>query len=540
FNLCASVIDTVTAQVAKNKVVPTFITSGAKWGLQKKAEALSKFAEGLFYEQDAHNKVTYQARDAAVWGDGYIYVYRNKEDRVCYKRILPHELTWDLIESLSGSVRQLHRVYIEDRGILISEYPDQEALINTCNPASYQDIGGAGTAADLIIISESWHLPSNKDAKDGVYVKSLYDMGKVLAKKEYKYDYFPFEDLQYSKRLVGIDGQGACERLMNLQGEINRLMILDQKSRWMSASFKILSHISDKIPQQHFNNEVGPIIKWAGSVPPQYITPSPIDPSNEIKIDSLIAKGYQQEGVSQLAASNVKPMGINSGTALRTYDTIVEDRQLFFGQRVEGASLGLIKKSIDLTKEIYAEKGTYKVQYASNNFLEEIDWKDINLSMEEYWLKAFPTSELPEEPAAKLQTVQEYAQAGFITPRAARRLLRMPDVEMADMLADAAEDLICKSIESVIYDGEEVVPDGEWDLVLCQDYCLKYLNYAKVNGCPEKLISKLRDFKAQVDDLLGLTTPPQPPQGSPTPQANPQATPTSDLIPNVPASAGVQ
>src|SRR6185312_13636163 len=422
FNLCASVIDTVTAQVAKNNVVPTFITSGAKWGLQKKAEALSKFAEGLFYEQDANNKVTYQARDAAVWGDGYIYVYRNKEDRVCYKRILPHELTWDLIESLSGSVRQLHRVYIEDRGILISEYPDQEALINTCNPASYQDIGGAGTAADLIIISESWHLPSNKDAKDGVYVKSLYDMGKVLAKKEYKYDYFPFEDLQYSKRLVGIDGQGACERLMNLQGEINRLMILDQKSRWMSASFKILSHISDKIPQQHFNNEVGPIIKWAGSVPPQYITPSPIDPSNEIKIDSLIAKGYQQEGVSQLAASNVKPMGINSGTALRTYDTIAEDRQLFFGQRVEGASLGLIKKSIDLTKEIYAEKGTYKVQYASNNFLEEIDWKDINLSMEEYWLKAFPTSELPEEPAAKLQTVQEYAQAGFITPRAARRL----------------------------------------------------------------------------------------------------------------------
>lgn len=537
FNLCASVVDTITAQVAKNKVVPSFITSGGVWGMQKKAEQLSKFAEGLFYENKAHEKVTYQARDSAVWGDGLIYVKRNREDRVCFERVLPHEILFDLVESLTGRVRQTHRVYIEDRGYLMSEYKSDDDLVQTiedCSPASYQDIAGMGTAADLVIVSESWYLPSEKDGDDGCYVKQLFDVNKVLEKKRYKKTYFPFNKLAYSKRLVGCDGQGACERLQNIQGEINRLMILDQKSRWMGASFKILSHINDKIPAQHFNNEVAPILKWAGNIPPQYIAPSPIDPSNEAKIESLIAKGYQQEGVSQLSASNVKPLGVNSGTALRTYDSIAEDRQLFFGQRVEESSLDLIKMAIEEVKDIYKEKKSYAVTYPNTNFTEQIDWSDINLEMDEYWLKAFPTSELPEEPVAKLETVQEYAQAGFITPRAARRLLRMPDVEMADKIADAAEDLICKSIEDIIYEGKtDVSPDAEWDLSLCQTYCVQYLNYAKLNNCPEKRIANLRHFKTQVDDMLGLTTQPAP-QGPPGgPPANPQPTPTSDLIPNV-------
>jgi hypothetical protein len=534
FNLCASVVDTITAQVAKNKVVPTFITSGARWGLQRKAEQLNKFVEGLLYEINGQDLKTYQARDAAVWGDGFLHPYVKKNGRIDVKRIVPHEMVWDLVESLTGELRQIHRLYIYDRGLLLDQYPDKADIIEKCNPASYQDIAGAGTAADLVVVSESWHLRSGEDAKDGVYVKCLHDMGQVLECSEYDKDYFPFPTLQYSKRLVGVDGQGACERLQNLQGEINRLMILDQKSRWLNASFKILSHISDRIPAQHFNNEVGPVLKWAGNIEPKYITPSPIDPSNEQKIDSLIAKGYQQEGVSQLSASNLKPSGVNSGAALRTYDTIAEDRQLFFGQRVEGSVLELVKQCIELVKDVYKEKGTYKVQYPSSHFLEEIDWKDINLEMDEYWLKAFPTSELPEEPSAKLQTVQEYVQAGFITPRAARRLMTMPDVEMADNLANAAEDLICKTIEDIIYDGnDDVVPDPEWDLNLAQQYCIQYLNYAKLNGCPEKNIAKLRDFKLQVDDQLGLLQPPPQP-AAPVPQAQPMAPPTSDLIQNVP------
>lgn len=543
FNLCASIIDTLTAQVAKNKVVPTFITSGGVWGMQRKAENLSKFIEGIFYEQNAHERITYQARDAGCWGDGIIHPYRDDNDRVAYERVLPHELLVDIVESMvSEKPKQIHRVKIVDRNVLAELFSDDEDALQAimdASPASYQDIGGSGTAADLVVVAESWHLRSGEKAKDGLHVISLPDSGKTLLAEEYEKDYFPFVDLRYSKRLLGYWGQGACERLMNLQGEINRLMILVQKSMWMGGSFKILVENGSKVVSQHLNNEVGAIIHYTGT-PPQYITPPMIQQDIYQYIDSLIAKGYQQEGISQLAASNVKPMGINSGTALRTYDTIAEDRQLFFGQRVENAALELARQSIELVKDIYKEKGKYEVKYPNTNFLETIDWKDIDLKMDEYWLKAFPTSELPEEPAAKLETVTEYMQAGLISPRAGRRLLSMPDVEMADKLANAAEELICKTIEDIIYDKKEsATPDPEWDLQLAQNMCLQYLNYAKLNNCPKKNIQLLREFKTQIDQMLGLLTPPQPPPDAPAPggqvvpMANPTPTPVSPMVPNV-------
>ena len=550
FNLCASVVDTITAQIAKNKVVPTFITSGGIWGMQRKAEQLSKFIEGCFYEQDVHTKRVYQFRDAGIWGDGVLYVYRDAEDRAAVERAYPHEFLIDLVEStVSNKPRQLHRIKVADRGIIMEEFgdtPENIEAIERCPPAGESEVGSSPSAADLIAVAQSWHLPSSKKATNGLCVISLPDIGKVLYKEEYKKNYYPFVVLPYSKRATGFWGQGACERLQNIQGEINRSMILVQKSMWMGGSFKILSHISDKVPTQHFNNEVGPIIKWSGNIPPQYIAPSFIQPEVSQWIDGLIDKGFRQEGVSQMQAASMKPMGVNSGAALRTYDQITEDRQLFIAQQCEKAALEIARQMIEVVKDVHKEKGSYKVTYPNTNFIESIDWSEIGLKDDEYQLKAFPTSELPEEPMAKLETVQEYMQAGLITPRAGRRLLTMPDVEIADKLANAAEDLICKSIEDILYDGKNVRPDSEWDLNLAMDYSLKYMNYAKLNNCPEARLAKLRRFMAYINDALGLTQPPLPPMaaagpaapgGPVVPMANPAPTPTSNMIPNTAGAA---
>lgn len=539
FNLCASVIDTLTAQIARNKIVPTFITSGGIWGMQRKAENLSKFVEGLFYEQDMHHKGVYQFRDAATWGDGILHIYRNSKNRAAIERTLPHEWIVDLVESLvTDKPKQLHRLKLADRGVVMDMFPDKEEQIAMASPASYEQIGGDGTAADLVLLSESWHLKSGEDADDGLRVITLMDNAEVLCKDEYKKDYYPIAILPYSKRLLGFWGQGACERLQNIQGEVNRSMILEQKSRWMQASFKILVENGSKVVSQHLNNEVGSIIHYSGT-PPQYVTPPAINGDNQGYVDGLIAKGYQQEGVSQMSANSMVPLGIKSGAALRTYDQIAEDRQLFIAQSVERAQLEVARQCIEIVKEVFEEIGQYQVRYPNTNFVESIDWKDVNLKEDEYWLKAFPTSELPEEPAAKLETVQEYMQAGLITPRAGRRLLRMPDVEMSDKLANAAEDLIMKSIEDIIYDGKKNIrPDAEWDLQLAKEISLQYMNYAKLNNCPPKRIQMLRDFMSYINDELGLTAPPlaPPPNGAPSnviPMANPQPTPTSPMIPNI-------
>lgn len=546
FNLCASVVDTLTAQVAKNKVVPMFITSGGIWGMQRKAELLNKFIEGVFYENQMHERITYQARDAGVWGDGFVHVYETDDERVGVERVVPHELRVDIVESMvKEKTSQLHWIKIADRGIAEEMFKDDEKAlqyIKDCPESSANNIGGQGSAADLITMVESYHLRSGKDAEDGLKVITLPDIGKTLSKQRWDKDYYPFPKLQYCRRLLGYWGQGACERLQSLQGELNRLMILDQKSRWMQASFKILVENSSKVVSQHLNNEVGTIIRYSGT-PPQYVVPPAIDNSNAEKIESLKRDGYEQEGVSQLSAANLKPLGINSGKALRTVTQINDDRNIFFGQRVEGTALEIARQCIEVARDIYKRKGKYEVRYPNTLFMETVDWADIDLTSDEYWLKAFPVSSLPEEPAAKLQTVQEYMQAGIISPRAGRRLLRKPDMEMADKLADAAEDLICKSIESIIYDGENVRPDSEWDLALAQDYALKYMNFAKINGCPAKNIKKLRKFMEYIDEENGTIAQGQQAQAAlqqqqamaqqaaAAPQAKAAQPPVSDLQP---------
>lgn len=531
YNLCQSVIDTLVSKIAKNKVQPTFVTSGGIWSMQRKAEKLSKFTEGCFYQNDVHKKVVMQFRDGGIWGDGILHVYEDG-DEIGVERVLPHELLVDQVESLVTKPGQMHRVKMLSRDDVKEMFPDMADEIDALQSPNYQEVGGAATISDLLNVSESWHLRSGKEATDGLKVICAGDL--VLDKQEWKKDYFPFVIFHYNKRPLGFWGQGACERLQPLQGEINRSMILEQRSRWMQGSFKILLENGSKVVSQHLNNDVGTIIHYTGT-PPQYITPPAINPDNQRYIDSLIAKGYQQEGVSQMSAAAVKPAGVNSGKAMRTLDDIEADRFLFMQQDLEGCVLELGRQMIETAKDIYKRKKTYKTTFVTTRFMETIDWADIKLEDDEYVMKSYPTSTLPNDPAGRLETIQEYMQAGLISPRAGRKLMAMPDVEMSDALANATEDLLHKIFEDMLDDGDYKAPEPFYDLQLAKQMCLEYLNYAELHNCPEDRLDLLRDFNAQLDELI----PPPPGMAPPgvSPMANPQPTPTSNMIPNVAGAA---
>ena len=273
YNICESIVDTLESKMAKNKVVPTYITNGGDWKAQKKAKNLTKFTQGLFYQEKIHAKSIHCWGDAAVWGDGFLQIYEN-DDKVCIDRVLPHELYVDTIESLTAEPRQLHRVRLMDRDIALELLPELEENIKTVSPANYQEIGGQGTAVDIIRVTESWHLKSSDKAKDGLHV---FCVGDGALAEDYDKDYFPFAHLRYAKRKLGWYGQGACERLMPIQREINRNMILKQQSIRMMASFKILIENGSKVVSQHLNNDVGTLIHYTGT-PPQYIAPPAVNP----------------------------------------------------------------------------------------------------------------------------------------------------------------------------------------------------------------------------------------------------------------------
>lgn len=534
YNIVQSGIDTITAKMAKNKPRPMFLTSGGDWQLQRKAKKLNKFVDGIFYENKAHFMGIDAFRDGAVLGDGIIHVY-DCHGRVKWERVIPSELYVDMVEGFLGDPRQLHRVKNVDRQVLIDLFPSKKRAILEADSASADLVGTYQNVSDQVTVCESWHLPSGPDATDGLHVIAVDK--ELLFIEDWTKPYFPFAKFQWGKRLYGFWGQGAAEQIQNIQLEINKLLWVKQRSLHLAGTFKVLLENGSKIVKEHLNNDIGAIVTYSGTKP-EYVIPPIVPMEIDTQINWLKASGYEQLGISQLSVGSQKPAGLNSGKALREYNDIESDRFMVIGQIWEQFFLELARLSIDVAKDIYEREGSYEVKVPGKGFLSSIDWKEIDLQEDQYLMKMFPTSSLPQEPAGRLQTVQEYVQAGFITPRTARRLLDFPDLESVEDLQNSPEEYLTKVLDSIVDKGEYTPPDQWDDLALAEKLALEYIAMGKQNNIDDEklllLIQWLEQVRAYTQKAQQAM---QPALGGPQPQAEPMPTPTSDLVANVPGVA---
>lgn len=534
YNVIQSAIDTLVSKLAKNKPKPLFLTSGGDYKIQRKAKKLDKFVEGIFYENDAYHIGTEILRDGGVLADGIVHVFE-QHDRVKFERVIPSELYVDWVESFYGEPRQMHRVKNVDRQVLMDLFPDKKRAISEANAASADLIGQYQNISDQLAVVESWHLPSGPDAGDGLHCICLEQ--DTLFEEEWTKDFFPFSRFRFSPKLYGFWSQSGCEQIQNLQLEINKILWVIQRSFHLAGSFKVLLEKGSKVVKEHLNNDVGSVIEYNGTAP-QYITPPIVPVEMYQHLKELKNAAYEQFGISQLSASSQKPAGLNSGKALREYNDIESDRFLTIGQEYERFFLTLARLTVDVAKDIYSRKKTYKVKVPGKKFIDEIDWKDIDLEEDEYVMKIFPVSSLPNDPAGRLQTIQEYVQAGMIDPITGRRLLDFPDLEQQETLANAQEDWINMYLEKIVDEGEYNPPEPEMSIPLAKQLTLQYIAQGHVNNLDPDRMDQLRLFNSQLD-MLTQQAQSQQPQGA-QPQAQPQPTPQSDLVQNVPGAQGVQ
>jgi hypothetical protein len=531
YNVCQSVVDTITAKIAKNKPKPMFLTSGGDHKIQRKAKKLDKFVEGVFYENSAHRLGLDVFRDGCVWGDGFVHVFA-KNGRVKFERVLSSEIYVDWVDGFYGQPRQLHRVKNVDRLVLIDMFPDKKSLILNANSALDNITGIARNIADQVTVIESWHLRSGPDAKDGLHTINLVEGN--LDEDKWDKDYFPFAKFTWCKRLFGFWGQGLVEQIQNIQLEINKILWVIQRSFHLAGSFKILIENGSKIVKEHLSNDIGSIINYSGT-PPQYIVPQIVASEMYGHLQTLKNSAYEQAGISQLSAASQKPAGLNSGKALREYNDIESDRFMTVGQAYENFFLDLSRLTVDCAKDIFENDKKLEVKVPGAKFIETIDWKDVNLEDDEYVLKMYPVSAFAQDPSARFQQVQEYAQVGWYNQRTAKKLMDFPDLEMVDELSNSAEEYINKILDNIVEEGIFTPPEPYDDLGLARELALQYYAQGKINNLDEDRLDLLRQFMDQLDVLEQKTAEAlAPPPGMGAPQANPQAAPTSDLLPNAP------
>lgn len=536
YNVCQSVVDTVAAKIAKNKPRPLFLTSGGDYKLQNKAKKLTKFMEGVMYENRAHPLGVEVFRDAEVWGTGILHVFMH-DGRITYERIIRSELFVDAVEGFYGKPRSLYRVKALDRDVLIKMFPNKASIIKAANQAKPDDLGAYPTISDQVVVCEAWHLPSSKEATDGCH--TICVNGAELFQEEYKEQFFPFVFFHWNKKLFGFWGQSLVEQVQPSQLEINKILWTIQRSFQLAGSFKILLENGSKIVKEHLNNDIGAIVNYSGT-PPQYVTPPILPPEVYTRLQTAKEEAFEIAGVSQLSAASKKPQGLDSGKALREYNDIESDRFMIVGQAWEQFFVDLAQVTVAVMKRTIDEDEEYLVKAPGKGFLETIDWQEVQMEEDQYILKCYPVSALPQEPAGRLQTIQELMQAGLIDPEAGRRLLEFPDLDAEEELKNAPQDYLHEILDKMVEDGVYTAPEPYDDIERAHKLALEYYAKYKTCGLEEEKLELFRTFITQIEMIKQAAQPPQPAPGI-TPQAAPEAQPTSDMIANQPgiASQGV-
>lgn len=529
-NVIQSCVDTAGSKIGKMRPRPMFLTEDGDWDQQERAKLLTKYMDGVFDRMKLYEEKQTQFVDAAVFGTGEIHYY-TEDGQVKAERVITDEILVEDADGMYGNPLVKHRIKFVNRYTLIEMFQEHADKILEASNGLPGELRNAKTN-DIVRVIESWKLPSAAGASDGRHVICV-DNADLLT-EEWKKPYHVIVPHRWSKRLMGYDGQGIAEQLVGIQLELNKLLRTAQVAQHLMCVPRIWVENNSMANAGSISNEIGSVGKYSGQ-PPVATTWPALPPEIYQHIENLYRKAYEIVGISQLSANSQKPAGLNSGAALRTYQDVESDRFELVGQRWERSFCDEAEIIVDLTKDLSAAGHKPFVLVKNGKAVERINWKDVDMKRDEYELRVFPTSILPTQPAAKLQTVTELTQSGFMDKDFAMSLLDFPDVEGFISLKTAAIDDIKMLITRMIGKGIYESPEPFMNLDLAKGMAQSAYLRARTQKVPEDRLELLRRFmdacQQMMQDAQAAMAPPPGAAPAGPPIAKGAPLPMNDLLP---------
>ena len=216
---------------------------------------------------------------------------------------------------------------------------------------------------------------------------------------------FPFVFVRWTENPLSFWGNGLSKEVKGIQIEINKLLARIQEQMHL-ATPKVFIEDSAKIVQTHINNRVWGAIKYRGT-PPTFFVPRSVDNAMFSHLDRLHDRAYEMTGISQLSAQSKKPVGIESGRALREFSDIESERFMVVGQEYEKLFIDISKQLIGIIGDLHSSEEPFVAMSFDDKQLEKISWAEVDLEEDQYVMKIMPIGSLPQTPAAKLASVAE-------------------------------------------------------------------------------------------------------------------------------------
>ncbi|MDE2104347.1 MAG: hypothetical protein KGL39_44325, partial [Patescibacteria group bacterium] len=543
-NIIRNIVRTIHAKTIRHRPRPVVVTEGAKWELKHKAELLDTWINGKLFELKADTELFPLAiLHALILGTGVIRVYGDAERGAMLEVVPTYEVIVDDSEARYGHPRNIYLMRVYDRNVLKEMFPDKVELLDKCGTAVTQRewmqmLGrwDSDRDMDLVVVCEAFHLPSSKDAGDGRHLISV-DSGPLLD-EEWKRDHFPLAFIRGERRPIGFWGIGVPEDLAGAQLELNRTILARQEMiRLLSVPFWLVERGS-KVVKSHISNLIGRIVEYSGTKP-ELVTPNAVPGELWQHADVLKKSMFESRGVSQLTAQALKPAGLNSGRAIRTY-TDLESELLVdiirsYEQLVLDCSKLLIEEQTELGKA-YADQA---VTIIGDGKLERITWGEAQMPEETYALKIMPASSLSATVSGRIEDIFDLKDLGAITdPEEIRDLLDLPDLKRHKKRTMAHRELLEMIIEKkILHEGVWVMPEPTWDLTLALKLGLQALAETELyEDAPEENLEMLREWLEICRKLLQMANPPPPPPVPGPPMPGPGASPEG--LPQAPIPGG--
>lgn len=513
FNVIKSVVSTVTARIAKNRPRPLFLTSNGNWQQQRRAKKLTTYVAGVFKNAGVYRAMQDAFRDACIGDIGAVRFYADVETaEIRCERVLHNELVVDRRDARYGKPRVVHHRRVVDRWELAALYPDMELEIEAAPAASREAVQRADllddddmslTAIDGVEVIESWRLPSSAESGDGVHTVCLATA--TLLREEWKHACHPFVFVYWDRPRKGFYGSGIAHELRGIQYEIARLLKTIQVAQSRTSAGRVMVPRGAKVDPSQLTNEPGSVITYDGQRPPHTEVSPSVHPELYQHLDRLERKGYEQIGVSQMSAQSRKPAGVTAAVAIQSLQDVESERLVLQGQDYDQAHMDAAAIVVMLSRDLYEQGADVTARAPGRRFVEAIKWSDVDMDADKYVMEVFPTSQLPHDPAGRLDYVSALEAKGYLTKEAAMALMSFPDTEAYTSSEVAAYEAIDALIDKMLDDGEPLVPEPYLNLKLCLSKAQAIFARSLVsNELDESQMDLLRGFMDNTGEMLNV------------------------------------
>lgn len=534
-NVTRTLCSSATSKIAKNKPRVLYLTEGGNWSQMQRGKRMTKLINGLMEKLGIYEHQQRAFLNGAIFDMGNVYVYREGKE-IFAELIGPGELIVDDGEARYGTPRQAHRVREISRDVLKHLFSKHKEAIDKAPRANSAHADARVISSDTVLVTESWHLPSGKDAKDGWHTIALPNV--TLRVREWKYDYFPWSKVTWEELPLGYYGQGIPEQLVGLQFNVNKTVQDIQDHSDKSTGFV---HVDSraKISKKKLTNAVWNIVESQGQAP-TFIAPPTFPPQKLEWLQFLIEWSREETGISSLMAQGQKP-DLRSGKALRIWNDLESARFQICEQRYERSFLHLANVIQDLCEEIAEEFGEFKTRAGDGKALQEIDWAKARMDRDEFTVRIVPTSFLPSTPAGKLETIEEMLAAGLLSREEALLLLDYPDLERINKRKNAPLLFIEKQLEDMLDEERPVFrsPEPFQPFELCIKTATEAYQEAYMADAPDVNLELLRRYikraHGEIEKLAAAQQPPVP-IAPPGPDAGMPMDPAMPVDPMLPAA----